>query len=243
MIPLRSTIPLRRFPWVNYGLMGTNVAFFFYEVTLGAHLEPFVLAYGWVPASFSSAFARGQIPGLAPLLMSMFLHGSWLHLWGNLLYLHIFGGNAEDKLGHLRYLSFYCCGGVVAILVQTYMTPFSSTPMIGASGAIAAVTGAYIVFYPTARVLTLVPLAFSLRVVQIPAVWYLLLWVFLELLVGLIASTVGEELMGVAWWAHVGGFVAGLILGPMFLLRKRRFRRVELHSPLLWHNDPKSAWH
>src|SRR5262245_11680886 len=104
MIPLRSTIPLRQFPWVNYGLMGTNVVFFFYEVTLGAHLEPFVSAYGWVPASFSSALVRGQIPSLAPLLVSMFLHGSWLHLWGNLLYLHIFGGNAEDKLGHLRYL-------------------------------------------------------------------------------------------------------------------------------------------
>ena len=170
MIPLYSTIPTQRFPWVNYSLIGANVALFAYETTLGTHLESFLLAHGWVPAGFSQALAHGQVPGLAPLLISMFLHGNWLHLFGNLLYLHIFGGNVEDRLGSLRYLCFYCVGGVVAVLVQTYVSPFSRTPMIGASGAIAAVAGAYFVFYPTARVLTLVPLIFSFRVVRVPAV-------------------------------------------------------------------------
>ena len=241
MIPLYSTIPTQRFPWVNYSLIGANVALFAYETTLGTHLESFLLAHGWVPAGFSQALAHGQMPGLAPLLISMFLHGNWLHLFGNLLYLHIFGGNVEDRLGSLRYLCFYCVGGVVAVLVQTYVSPFSRTPMIGASGAIAAVAGAYFVFYPTARVLTLVPLIFSFRVVRVPAVCYLLLWSLLQLLSGMSAfSPAGQGLGGVAWWAHVGGFVAGLVLGPLFLLKKRRPRQVWLYSPLLW-NNTKSA--
>ncbi len=202
MIPLYSTIPTQRFPWVNYSLIGANVALFAYETTLGTHLESFLLAHGWVPAGFSQALAHGQVPGLAPLLISMFLHGNWLHLFGNLLYLHIFGGNVEDRLGSLRYLCFYCVGGVVAVLVQTYVSPFSRTPMIGASGAIAAVAGAYFVFYPTARVLTLVPLIFSFRVVRVPAVCYLLLWSLLQLLSGMSAlSPAGQGLVGVAWWA------------------------------------------
>ncbi|MBI3303988.1 MAG: rhomboid family intramembrane serine protease [Deltaproteobacteria bacterium] len=243
MIPLRSTIPPQRFPWVNYTLIGANVALFVYERTLGARLEPFLLAYGWVPAGFSEALAHGQVPVLAPLLISMFLHGTWLHLFGNLLFLHIFGGNVEDRLGHLRYLCFYCLGGVVAVLVQTYVSPFAHTPMIGASGAIATVIGAYFVFYPAARVLTVVPLLFSFRMVRVPAVCYVLLWLLLQVLFGMsVLSAEGQDLPGVAWWAHVGGFVAGVVLGPLFLLkRKRRSRRVGLHPPLLWHNNPKSA--
>jgi membrane associated rhomboid family serine protease len=241
MIPLRSTIPLPRFPWVNYALIGVNVALFLYETTLGPHLEAFLLAHGWVPAGFSQALAQGRVPVFAPLLISMFLHGNWLHLSGNLLYLHIFGGNVENRLGHLRYLCFYGVGGVVAVLVQTYAVPLSYTPMIGASGAIAAVAGAYFVFYPTARVLTLLPLIFSFRVVQAPAVCYLLLWLVLQLLSGVLAfSTAGGEAAGVAWWAHVGGFVAGVVLGPLFLFKKRRPRHVPLPPLLLWDN-PKSA--
>lgn len=241
MIPLRGTVSPQRFPWVNYALIGTNIAVFVYEITLGARLEPFVRMYGWVPASFSQALYHGTLPILTPLLTSMFLHGSWLHLFGNLLYLHIFGGNIEDRLGHLRYVAFYCVGGAVAVLVQTYIAPFSSTPMIGASGAIAAVTGAYFVFYPTARVLTLVPLLFSPPVIQVPAVFFLSLWLLLQIVSGMYAlSPEGGELAGAAWWAHVGGFTAGLALAPLFLLKRRRFRRVRPHPPPLWHN-PRSA--
>jgi len=221
--------------------MGINIAVFVHEITLGPQLEPFIRMYGWVPAKFSQAFHQGTLPSLTPLLTSMFLHGGWLHLFGNLLYLHIFGGSIEDRLGHFRYVIFYCVGGAVAVLVQTYIAPSSSTPMIGASGAIAAVTGAYLIFYPTARVLTLIPLLFSFPIVQIPAVFYLLLWLFLQIVSGMHAlSPQGQELTGVAWWAHIGGFTAGLTLAPLFLLRQRRFRRVRLHPPLLWHN-PRSA--
>jgi membrane associated rhomboid family serine protease len=242
MIPLHSTIPLQRVPWVNYSLVGINVALFAYEMILGPRMESFVLAYGWVPARFAEALAQGHIPALTPLLLSMFLHGGWLHLCGNLLYLYIFGGNVEDRLGHLRYLCFYCCGGVVAILVQTYAVPLSRTPMIGASGAISAVAGAYCVFYPAARVLTVMPLIFSFPVVRVPAMFYLLLWLLLQLLFGMSAlSSAGQHLAGIAWWAHAGGFIAGMVLGPLFLLKKRRPRRARLHPPLLWHNNPKSA--
>jgi membrane associated rhomboid family serine protease len=244
MIPLRSTISPRRFPWVNDTLIGVNIALFVYETTLGDRLESFLRTYGWVPAHFSQALQDGHLPVLTPLLMSMFLHGGWFHLFGNLLYLHIFGGNVEDRLGPLRYLAFYCLGGVVALLVQTYISPSSSTPMIGASGAIAAVAGAYFVFYPTARVWTLVPLVFSFRVVQVSAVFYLLLWLLLQVVFGMYTSSPdgGPNLVEVGWWAHVGGFTAGLALGPLFLLKFRRrcFRRERLGSPLLWHN-PKSV--
>jgi len=242
MIPLHSATPLQRFPWVTYTLIGINVAVFTHEITLGERLQPFLLAYGWVPASFSYALAESRLPVLTPLLTSMFLHGGWLHLGGNLLYLHIFGGNVEDRLGHLRYLILYCLGGVVAVLVQTCATPFAQTPMIGASGAIATVTGAYCVFYPAARISALVPLAFSFRIVQVRAVWYVLLWMALQFFSGLAIFSAEERTpVGVAWWAHAGGFIAGLILGPLFLLkRKRRFRHTALPLPPLW-ESPKSA--
>jgi membrane associated rhomboid family serine protease len=242
MIPLRSTIPPQQLPWVNYTLVGINATLFAYEVALGPQMDSFVLAYGWVPANISQALLQGHLPALAPLLLSMFLHGGWLHLGGNLLYLHIFGGNVEDRLGHVRYFCFYYCGGVVAMLIQTYAVPFSPTPMIGASGAIAAVIGAYCVFYPTARVLTLLPRPISLRVVRVPAVFYLLFWVALQILGGASPSLgINQPVAGGAWWAHVGGFVAGVILGPLFLLKKNRRSRYGLQQPLLWHHNPRSA--
>jgi len=237
MIPLRTSVTQHRTPWVNHALIGLNLAFFAYELALGPQIENMVRAYGWIPANFSQAIERGTVPAFAPLLFCMFLHGSWAHLLGNLLYLYIFGGNVEDRLGHIRYLVFYCTGGVVAVLVQTYTNPSSAIPMIGASGAIAAVTGAYFVFYPTARVLTLLPLGFSFPVVRVPAVFYLVLWLALQVAAGMHAQPAVESRMaGVAWWAHVGGFVAGLILGPLFLLKRRRARRSRSHSSLGWQN-------
>ncbi len=242
MSPLRGIIPPRRFPGVTYALIGTNVVFFAYEIALGNRLQPFLLAYGWVPASFSQALADGQVPALTPLLISMFLHGGWLHLLGNLLYLHIFGGYVEHRLGHLRYLYFYCLGGVVAVLTQTYASPLSPTPMIGASGAIAAVVGGYCVFYSTVQGQTLVPLILSTRGIHVQALWYLLLWLVFQLLSGVSGlSPEGQEFAGVAWWAHLGGFLAGLILGPLFLVKKkRRPPRTTLPLPPLW-DHPKSA--
>jgi membrane associated rhomboid family serine protease len=238
MIPIRTTAAPQRLPWVNYSLIGVNLVVFVHELTLGAQLESFVWDYGWVPANFSQAFHQGVLPPLLPLLSCMFLHGSWFHILGNLLYLHIFGGSVEDRCGHVPYLVFYCVGGMVAVFVQTYSAPLSTTPMIGASGAVAAVTGAYVVLFPAARVVTLLPLPFSIRLVSVPAGFYLLLWFTLQLVSGLYVQTPGNrELASVAWWAHVGGFLLGMLTGlAFFLARRRRPRRSRVQSQLLWQN-------
>lgn len=241
MIPLRTSVTQQQVPWVNHVLIGANLALFAYELALGPQVENFVQTYGWVPATFSQALEQGTVPPLSPLLFCMFLHGSWAHLLGNLLYLYIFGGNVEDHLGHLRYLIFYSVGGMIAVLVQTYTNPTSTLPMIGASGAIAAVTGAYFVFCPTARVLTLLPLGFSFPVIRIPAVFYLVLWLGLQVGAGMHAqAATTTPVVEVAWWAHVGGFIGGLLLGPLLLLKRRHPRRRRSTSSLAWHN-PRSA--
>ena len=238
MIPIRTTVSPQRLPWVNYSLIGANLIVFAYELTLGARLEAFVWDYGWVPANFAQALHQEAIPPLLPLLSCVFLHGGWFHLFGNLLYLHIFGGSVEDRCGHICYLVFYCVGGMAAVFVQTYSAPLSTTPMIGASGAVAAVTGAYVVLFPSARVLTFLPILFSIRLVSVPAGFYLLLWFTLQLVSGLYAQTPGNrELAHVAWWAHVGGFLVGMLIGIAFIRgRRRRPRRSRMHSQLVWHN-------
>ncbi len=242
MIPLRTTLSPQRFPWANYVLIGANFFVFAYELTLGSRLESFVWDYGWVPANFSQALHQGSLPPLLPLFCCMFLHGSWFHLFGNMLFLHIFGGSVEDRFGHVRYLVFYCIGGVMAIFVQTYTAPLSTIPMIGASGAVAAVAGTYAVFFPLSRVLTLVPLLFSFRIVRVPAGVYLLLWFTLQILSGVYSQTSeSRALANVAWWAHVGGFAVGMVAGTLFFFRRRRRpRRVRVQSQLLWQN-PRSA--
>jgi membrane associated rhomboid family serine protease len=241
MIPLRTSVTQQQVPWVNHALIVLNLTLFAYELALGPQVEHFVQTYGWIPANFSQAIEQGSFPALGSLLSCMFLHGGWAHLLGNMLYLYIFGGNVEDRLGHLRYLVFYCLGGVIAVLVQTYTNPASMLPMIGASGAIAAVTGAYFVFYPTTRVLTLLPLGFSFPVIRIPAVFYLILWLGLQVGAGMYTQTATTpRVVEIAWWAHVGGFVAGLLLGPLLLLKRRHPRRRRSSSSLAWPN-PRSA--
>jgi membrane associated rhomboid family serine protease len=240
MIPLCTSVTPQRVPWVNYALIGINVACFAYELTLGPQVEEMMQAYGWVPAKFAHALQQGTMPALAPLFLCMFLHGGWMHLLGNLLFLYIFGGNIEDRLGHTRYLLFYCIGGALAVLIQTYTTPLLSLPMIGASGAVAAVTGAYLVLYPTTRVLTVVPLLFSFPVVRIPAVCFLLFWLILHVTTGFSTSTTTEpHPVPAAWGAHIGGLIVGTVLGPLFLLR-RRSRRRRSQSSLVF-DVPRSA--
>ena len=210
MIPLRDTIPSARLPVVTWALIAANVVVFLHEASLGRHLEAFVFTYGLVPRHF----------GATTLVTSMFLHGGVLHLGGNMLFLHIFGDNVEDRLGHLRYLVFYLLCGAAAGLAQVVSAPTSAVPMVGASGAIAGVSGAYFLFFPRARVVTLVPILIFVQIVEVPAVLFLLVWFLWQLLSGV--ATFGQEggLGGVAFWAHVGGFVAGMALGP--LLRERR---------------------
>jgi membrane associated rhomboid family serine protease len=219
MIPLRDNIPSRSRPIVTYLLIALNVLVYWFEVQLGPRLDEFIQAFGLVPARFHHA--RDPIVRVLPVFTSMFLHGSFMHLAGNMLYLHIFGDNVEDRLGHLRFLAFYLICGAAAALAQVTMLGDSRLPMVGASGAIAGVTGAYFVFFRHARVLTLVPIFFYVQLVQIPAVVFLLLWFVMQLALGAASlGSHGADVGGVAWWAHIGGFVSGAVGG--FLLAPRR---------------------
>ncbi len=218
MIPLRDTIPSTRIPFINFALIAVNGACFLYEVSLDGEVQHFLHLFGLVPARFHGF----TLPGLLPLFTSMFLHSSWLHLLGNMLFLYIFGDNVEDRLGHLRYLCFYILSGMAAGLSQVYAFHTSTLPMIGASGAIAGVTGAYFMFFPRARVVTLVPIFFFFQIIEIPAVVFLLLWFGMQVLYGLATvSAAGHVVGGVAWWAHVGGFVFGMIVAPLLAPSRR----------------------
>ena len=210
MIPLRDTIPSVRVPVCNYAIIVVNVLVFAYEVSLGGRAEAFLFAWGLVPRDFT----------FVTLVTSMFLHGGFLHLFGNMLFLYIFGDNVEDRLGHLRYVVFYLLCGMAAGAAQAITNPASGMPMVGASGAIAGVSGAYFLFFPTSRVVTLVPIFLFLQVVEIPAVFFLLTWFLWQLLSGVATLGTRSAMGGVAFWAHVGGFIAGMVLGPV--LRARR---------------------
>lgn len=212
MIPLRDTIPARRFPIVNTALIGLNVLVFLFEAALGSDQQgQFIQIWGLVPAR---SWQAGGLGGWLPLFTSMFLHGGWWHLISNMLALYIFGDNVEDRLGHLRYLLFYLLGGLVAGGAHLLANSGSPIPTVGASGAIAAVLGAYLVLYPRARVVTLVFVFYFIRIVEVPALIYLGFWFISQLFNGLFALGTADVLQagGVAWWAHIGGFVFGLAL-------------------------------
>jgi membrane associated rhomboid family serine protease len=211
MIPLRDVIPSRTVPFFNIAFIILNTVAFLFEVSMSEPtLETFMYAYGVVPARFA----------WLPVLTSMFLHGGWLHFLGNMLYLWIFGDNVEDRLGHARYVLFYLSCGVAAALAHVYMNPASTIPTIGASGAIAGVMGAYFVLYPHSRVLALVPLFIIWEIIEVPAIIFLGIWFLMQFFsgVGSIASDATVQTGGVAFWAHVAGFVAGVV--SVFLLRK-----------------------
>ncbi|MGH7818533.1 MAG: rhomboid family intramembrane serine protease [Candidatus Binatia bacterium] len=220
MIPIRDNVPSATFPFVTWTLIAVNVAVFGYEAQLGGAVERFFDEFGLVPVRFHSS--DDALARWLPVFTSMFLHGGLAHLVGNMLYLHIFGDNVEDRMGHGRFLGFYVFCGLVAALAQTLLFPTSRLPMVGASGAIAGVTGAYFVNFPTARVLTVVPIFFYVQVFYVPAIVFLLLWFVMQLAYGAAAIGVeGADAGGVAWWAHVGGFVAGMILGRLLVRRRR----------------------
>lgn len=216
MIPLRDNIPANSRPVVTYLLIVANVWVFLHQVSLGPGIEAFVYRYGLVPRRFVAG-------AVGPLFTSMFLHGGWAHLIGNMLYLHIFGDNVEDRLGHLRYLLMYFVAGVSAGLAQVVIDPTSPLPMVGASGAIAGVTGAYFLLFPHARVVTLVPIFVFVQLVEVPAFFFLLFWFLFQLMLG-VGSLGGGHVGGVAFWAHIGGFMAGMMIGPAFARRRRTVR-------------------
>lgn len=216
MIPLRDLNPRSTFPIITILLIVANLTIFFYQLSLGPRAEQqLIFTYGMIPARVSLAFAHRDLTlaqAFTPLLTSMFLHGSLLHVLGNMLFLWIFGNNVEDHLGHFSYLMFYLICGLGAGLLHTVINLGSIVPAVGASGAISGVMGAYIVLFPRARVVTLVPLVFFFFTVRLPAIVLLGYWFLIQFLSGL-GSLGVRDAGGVAWWAHIGGFILGALLG------------------------------
>jgi len=212
MIPLRDVIPSRTTPYITITIIALNAVAWTFEILLPHDaLNEFLTIYGVVPAYFS----------YPTLVTSMFLHGGWMHVIGNMWYLWIFGDNVEDRVGHGRFMVFYLSCGIAAALGQVVVDPNSTLPTIGASGAIAGVMGAYFVLYPRSRVLTLIPLIVLMPIVEVPAIVLLGLWFLMQLFnAGTIAMTTSSRGGGVAFAAHVIGFVAGA--GGVFIFRKRQ---------------------
>ena len=216
MIPLRDTNPRRTVPFVTYALVAVNVLGFLWELSLGAQLERALFAVPFIPARFW--IAGNWVADLTTIAISMFLHGSLMHIGSNMLYLWIFGDNIEDRLGHGKFLVFYLACGYLATLAHAFFSPGSRLPAIGASGAIAGVLGAYLILFPHARVLTLIPIFFFITLRELPAIIILGLWFVLQLFsgVGSLGVSDAQDMGGVAYFAHIGGFVAGILLIAAF---------------------------
>ena len=216
MFPLADVIPSRTTPVVTVSLIAINALAFLFQLTLSDYdLQQFVQQYGVVPAYFS----------WVSVITSMFLHGGWLHFLGNMLYLWIFGDNVEDRMGHGWYLIFYLLCGTAAAVGQAITQPYSLIPMIGASGAIAGVMGAYFVLFPHSRVLTIVFILLFVDIIEIPAIFFLGIWFLMQFFSGVGSLGSGSASGGVAFWAHVAGFATGAGIGAMWRLGETSERR------------------
>ena len=225
MIPIRDTQRPRVTPVINLTLIAINVGVWLYELGLSeSQLYRFILKWGVIPAVITNQIPREALmhtSGLMSLVTSLFIHAGWVHIIGNMLYLFIFGDNVEDLLGHWGYLGFYFTVGIGASLLHIYFDPLSVVPTVGASGAIAGVLGAYFIHFPRSRVLALIPVGLFLPMVELPSIVFLFLWFLTNLFSGVASLGVPAQ-AGVAWWAHIGGFVAGMAFS--YVLRQRRVR-------------------
>ena len=227
MIPIKDYAgPRRRLPWVTWGLIVVNIVVFLYQVSLGPDAPAFMFAYAVVPAAITHGIPQTSLPGVPAnlpfhtpdpvyltLITAMFLHAGWLHIGGNMLFLYIFGDNVEDRMGPLPYLGFYLFCGIIAGLTQVFIDPNSPIPSLGASGAIAGVLASYLVLFPWARVRTIIFIFIFFTIVTLPAIILIGVWFVLQLFDGVATlSTVQQGMGGVAYFAHVGGFVTGLII-------------------------------
>ncbi len=233
MIPLRDDNPAEITPVVTVGLMAACVMVFLYQVMLAVDVgEAFVYQYGAIPAVvFAYAELPAELGAVSPygsLMTSMFLHGGWMHLIGNMMYLWIFGNNIEDVMGHGRFLVFYGLCGIAAALSHATTDPLSVIPMVGASGAISGILGAYLLLYPRAKVLVLIPLGFFSQMIYVPAAVVLGLWFVMQVVSG--GMSLGAEGGGVAFFAHIGGFLAGMALIGLF-----KHSHVKFFNPPHWH--------
>lgn len=227
MFPIRDTIRSRSIPVVNWLIILANVLVFIYETRLSpAQLDRFTLTYALVPSHINLANPATWLP----LFTHMFLHAGWFHIISNMWVLFIFGDNVEDRIGSLRYLIFYLLGGIVAGLTQFFFSIDANEPALGASGAIAAVLGAYFFYFPRAKVITLIPIFIIPWFVNLPAVVFIGIWFITQLYSGLLSLTTasGAALGGVAWFAHIGGFLFGLIMAAPFAVGRKKYS---------WHAD------
>ena len=225
MIPLKDDNPTKTFPFVTIILIAINAVVFLYQLSLGdVKGKAFVFTYGAIPYELMNSInlpLTPYIPNTVTVFTSMFLHGGFFHLAGNMLYLWIFGNNIEDSMGHIKFIVFYLICGIAAVFAHTIVNPGSKLPMIGASGAIAGVLGAYILLFPRARVLTLVPIVFFIRIIEIPALIIIGFWIVIQFLSGAMSASVAGG--GIAYFAHIGGFLSGFVLIGLFKKRGVRF--------------------
>lgn len=217
MFPLYDTVRSHKFPFVNLLLIGLNAFAFFFEIRMSpAELQSFIFANGLIPVQLLGSFSDEWIK----IYSSMFLHGGWFHILNNMWVLFIFGDNVEGRMGGVRYLLFYLLSGTAAGLLQAYILPTSHVPMIGASGAVAGVLGAYLILFPRSRIASLVPILFIFTLIEVPAFLFLMFWFFSQLFSGWLALQ-GGTASGIAWWAHIGGFIFGLIMVSFFTIKRR----------------------
>ncbi len=242
MFPIRDSIPSRRTPVVNMGIILVCAVVFLFELSLGPRLHDFIMQAAFVPARLFGHGAVASVPlpdygvfgNLVTILISTFLHGGWMHIIGNMWFLYVFVDNVEDALGHGRYLAFYVCGGVAAALVHGLTNAHSVIPTVGASGAIAAVLGAYLAWFPHSRVHTLIFLGFFITTAELPALIFLGFWFVIQFFQGTVSIAGAGNVGGVAWFAHVGGFVYGFALAKWLKARGS----VDLPAPrnLIWYH-------
>ncbi len=222
MIPFKDDNPTSTFPFVTIGIIAINILVYIWEIMSPAGEKYIVYSYGAIPSNLISFDTMQPVHPVLTIFSAMFLHGGILHIAGNMLYLWIFGNNIEDMLGHFKFFIFYLISGIAAAYSHAIMAPSSSVPMIGASGAVAGVLGAYLLLFPRAKVHTLIFLVFFVEVVKIPALIVIGFWAIIQVVNGLLTQGVAAK-GGVAWFAHIGGFLAGLLTIKLWL-PKRRFR-------------------
>ena len=220
MIPIRHTLERHETAFVNRALVGANVAVFMVQLLIGPRAVGLMRAYGFVPARLihPQTFGYTLLEATVTLFTSLFLHGGLVHLAGNMTYLWVFGSSVEEDLGHFRYFVFFICGGAIGSLLHTALFPQSMIPSIGASGSIAGVLGVFLILHPRAHIVTLFPLVVYWAMAEIPALYLLPVWFLMQFLNGFLSLAAArgmQEVAGIAWWAHVGGFVFGAIVGGM----------------------------
>ncbi|MFH2137957.1 MAG: rhomboid family intramembrane serine protease [Candidatus Omnitrophota bacterium] len=228
MIPLRDSTPSRHFPVVTLCFIILNLYVFIKGIFLGPSIAGVIHRFAVIPVNYSQLSWRhpDDLFGKSiPLLSALFLHGGWLHLIGNMWYLWIFGDNVEDRLGHFRFFIFYIVCGICGNLAHIAMNIHSNIPAIGASGCIAGVLGAYFLMFPRAKILTLLPIFVVWTVVEIRAFFFLGVWFIIQFLSGFLLASSSKEVQSIAWWAHIGGFIAGIILTVLFTSGKKRKKR------------------